>query len=61
MRKRNVKRAAMVLLCAGTVFQFGGCFATVGRFFFQSIIPFSFLEWVTDNDAIFDLFQDGAN
>ena len=58
MRKRTVKRTAMMLLCAGCVFQIGGCIATAGQFLWNSIIPFSFLEWVTDNNAIFDLFED---
>ena len=59
MRKRNVKKTAMMLLCAGCMFQFGSCIATAGKFLFNSFIPFSFLEWTLDNNNVFDLFQDG--
>jgi hypothetical protein len=59
MGKRSVKKTAMLLLCAGCVFQLGGCIATVSKYFVNSIVPFSFLEWTTDNNNVFDLFQDG--
>ena len=61
MRKRTIKRTALVLLCAGTALQRGGGYARIARWSSQPYIPYSFLEWVTDNDAVFDLFQDGAN
>ena len=56
MRKRTLKGAAMIAL-AGMVFQFGNCinWQTV----LQTIGYTAVFEWVTDNNAVFDLFPDG--
>jgi len=59
MGKRSVKRTAMALLCAGCVFQLGGCFGGIFNAMVRTAIPYVALEFVTDNDGIFDLFADG--
>jgi len=59
MRKNMTKSTAIAML-AGTLLQ-GGCInwdSWWGQLLYTGFIV-SGIEWVTDNDAIFDLFEDG--
>lgn len=60
---RKMKRATLAALCGAMLFQFGGCLSFGGntwwgRLFWDAAI-FTGLEFATDNDGIFDLFEDG--
>ncbi len=60
MRKRTVKATAMTILASGCMFQLG-CL-NLGGIFGQMIagVPvYAALEWMTDNDGVFDLFEGG--
>ena len=57
MRKKSMKIAAMILT-AGTLLQFGGCLNL--KEFLRVGVTATAIEFLTDNDAIFDLFEDGA-
>ena len=61
MQKKSLKVAAMAAL-AGTVFQFGfgGCLGNgfLGFLLREAALEAG-LEFVLDNDAVFDLFEDG--
>jgi len=57
MTKKMVK-GTLLAAVLGTAFQFGGC---LGGFFgraLEDVVPFVALEFVTDNDGVFDLFAD---
>lgn len=60
MRKRTVKAAAMTVLASGCLFQFG-CLNLGGLFnaMLAGVPVYAALEFVADNDAVFDLFEDG--
>ncbi len=60
MRKRTMKATAMAILTSGFLFQFG-CLPLGGLISaFASNAPIWIgMEWVADNDAVFDLFEDG--
>ena len=62
MQKKSLK-VAVVAALAGTVCQFGGCLGfgdgIWGRLVWDAAIYTGF-EFVTDNDGVFDLFQDDA-
>lgn len=57
MNKKSLKMLAIVA-CAGTMFQFGGCFGgwlgQVVTYVTSGVVS----DFLTDNDGIFDLFQD---
>lgn len=62
MSKNKMKVAAMAVLC-GSVLQFGGCFGFGGgNNFFGRIVTATVAgvvsDFLTDNDGVFDLFQD---
>jgi hypothetical protein len=57
MRKSTLKGAALAAL-AGTVLQFGGCL-NLNRIL-QYGAWYAALEFVTDNDGVFDLFESGT-
>lgn len=57
MRKKSMKIAAMILT-AGTLFQFGGCLNL--RQFARAAVTNVAVDFLTDNDAVFDLFEGGA-
>lgn len=60
MRKRTVKATAMTILASGCLFQLG-CL-NLGGLFSQGLaaIPvYAALEFLTDSDGVFDLFEDG--
>lgn len=68
MKKTNkaMKCAAMVAVL-GTCFHSAGCgfgnLGGLGRWvggLFGSVVPYVAAEFLTDNDGIFDLFEDGA-
>jgi hypothetical protein len=61
MRKRTVKATAMTILASGCMFQLG-CLNLGGIFgqMLASIPVYAALEFVTDNDGVFDLFEGGA-
>jgi len=55
--KKNTKKALLVTALMGTVLG-GGCinFNTL----LQAALYGAVIEWVADNDAVFDLFEDGG-
>ena len=57
---RKMKRATLAALCGAMLFQFGGCLNNSwwGRLVWDSAV-YTGLEFVLDNDGIFDLFEDG--
>lgn len=60
MKIKKIKTVALATIAGGTVLG-GGC---IGGLPWQQLLWFSAaeigLEFVTDNDAVFDLFEDGA-
>ena len=58
MRKRTVKMAAMAVLASGCMFQFV-CLGDWFNMAWRNLPGNIATEWLTDNDAIFDLFEDG--
>lgn len=59
---RKMKRATMAALCGAMLFG-GGCLGLSGTWWGQAFWDaalFTGLEFVTDNDSVFDLFEDGA-
>jgi len=62
MRKKSMKSAALVALC-GMVF--GGCFGCLGmdswwgRIVWDGVLDTAW-DYVLDNDAVYDLVEDGA-
>ena len=57
MRKTSMKGAALAAML-GSLSLFGGCLnldGLLGQVLVQSAVEFAF-----DNDAVFDLFEDGA-
>ncbi|HEY3245225.1 MAG TPA: hypothetical protein VGM03_17930 [Phycisphaerae bacterium] len=68
MTKKMLKVGTLAALAGATVFGGGGCpFRKIlnPRYLLASAIPYTALEFLTDNDSVFDLFQDdfgtGAN
>lgn len=59
MQKKSFKVAALAAL-AGTVCGFGCLGDGFLGFFLREAAISSALDFVLDNDAVFDLFQDGA-
>lgn len=61
MMRKNVKKIAVVVV-AGTMLQFGGCFGFGGDGFFGRVVSATVAgvvsDFLTDNDGVFDLFQD---
>lgn len=65
MGKKMMKSAAVVALM-GTCFHFGGCgdLGGIGKWalgIVQGAIPYLGYEFLTDNDGVFDLFEDDGN
>jgi hypothetical protein len=59
MRKRTLKGAALAALL-GSLLGFGGCLDTWwGRIVVDTAL-YAGQEYLFDNDAVFDLFEDGA-
>ncbi len=58
--RKNTLKVAMVGLLAGTVFQFG-CLNIGGlwKSFITAAPIYALMEFVLDNDGVFDLFEDG--
>jgi len=61
MRKRTVKATAMTILASGCLFQLG-CLNVGGLWnsVWRTAPVYFALEWVTDNDGLYDLFEGGA-
>jgi len=57
MSKNKMKVAALLVLC-GSVFQFGGCFGGLFNRTLQALPAGIISDFLTDNDGVFDLFQD---
>ena len=61
MSKNKMKVAALMVLC-GSVFQFGGCWGGGGNGWFGRLWTATVAgvasDFLTDNDGVFDLFQD---
>jgi hypothetical protein len=58
MGKKTMKAAAMAAIL-GTVLQFGGCFGRIWQDLLTTGVSYAILEYVTDNDGVFDLFEGG--
>ena len=58
MGKKTMKAAAMAAIL-GTVLQFGGCFGNIWKNLLTSAVSYGILEFVVDNDGVFDLFEGG--
>ena len=61
MRKRTMKGAALAAL-AGTILGFGGCLGMDtwwGRILWDGALNVGW-NYVLDNDAVYDLFEDGT-
>jgi hypothetical protein len=56
MSKKTIKVASIGIL-AGMMFQFGGCLNV--RSILTAVPAYLALEFVSDNDGIFDLFESG--
>lgn len=60
MKKNWIKMTAIAAL-AGTMFQFGGCGINgIFNALLRTAPVYVGLEFLTDNDGVFDLFQDSA-
>ena len=59
MGKKTMKAAALAAML-GTVLQFGGCGSNFWRTAFVTALGYTGLEFVLDNDGVFDLFEGGA-
>ncbi len=46
------------LALGGVVLQLGGCFGGIFSSLLENAVSFTALEFLTDNDGIFDLFAD---
>jgi len=57
--KKNSKKAALVLLASGCLFQLG-CLGQYFSFAVQGLPGTILAEFLLDNDSIFDLFEDGG-
>lgn len=60
MKKKTMRSAAVAALL-GTAVIFNGCLGT--DFFkrtLEATVTYGALEFLLDNDAVFDLFEDGA-
>ena len=60
MRKKTLKGAALAAT-AGCMLQFGGCLSLdswYGKILWDGVM-YAGYEYVLDNDAVFDLFEDG--
>ena len=60
MRKKTLKGAALAAL-AGTILGFGGCLGggMWGKVVWDGVLDVAW-DYVLDNDAIYDLVEDGA-
>ncbi len=59
---RKMKRATLAALCGAMVFGGAGCLGLGDSWWgkaFWDVAVFTGLEFVTDNDGVFDLFEDG--
>ncbi|MHC4091455.1 MAG: hypothetical protein ACYSVY_14490 [Planctomycetota bacterium] len=57
MGKKMLKYGALVAT-GGMILQFGGCLGGNWQNLAWSAVTYAGLEFVTDNDGVFDLFQD---
>ena len=57
MRKKTLK-AVTLAACAGMMFQLGGCL-NLNSLLRQGVV-YAAMEFVLDNDTVFDLFEGGA-
>jgi len=57
MKSKTFKGIALATM-VGTLFQLGGCINL--NTLLSSAVYYAALEFVADNDSIFDLFEDGA-
>ncbi len=55
---KNAKKLALVGLASGALFQFGCLTDSWGSWLRAAAIT-TVIEFVTDNDGVFDLFEDG--
>ncbi len=60
MTSRNVKGGLLAVLAGAMMFHSIGCplNARLLRGYLPQVLTYAALEFVTDNDAVFDLFQD---
>lgn len=53
-------KACVLVAMSGTLFQFGGCWGGLTRSLIGAVPVNLALEFLTDNDGVFDLFEDGG-
>ena len=61
MTKREVVRGAMLVASCGMIFHSGACLGSIGGLLGPLLYQAAFhagYEFLLDNDAVFDLFQD---
>ncbi len=56
--KKSMKKAVVLAAMGGALLQFGGCFGGIFQALLQGAPVYVGLEFLTDNDGIFDLFAD---
>lgn len=62
MKSKRIVRATLFAAMIGTSFQFFGCLSAGDSFWtraFWTTVGFTSFEFVTDNDAVLDIFEDG--
>jgi len=58
MKNRKSKAALLVVLASGTLFQLG-CLGQYFNLVVKNLPGALLVEFLTDNDGIFDIFEDG--
>ncbi len=59
--KKKIRRSLIAVMMLGSTLVFNGCLST--DFFkrtLEATVTYGALEFLLDNDAVFDLFEDGA-
>ena len=59
LQMRKVKMGALLTMLSGATL-FGGCLGSWWNAAIQGLPGTIIAEWLTDNDGIFDLFEDGG-
>jgi len=59
--KKKIRRSLIAVMMLGSTLAFNGCLSA--DFFkrtLEATVTYGALEFLLDNDAVFDLFEDGA-
>ena len=57
--RKSMMKGLVAAVALGTVFQLGGCLNTLLTSIWTNLPVTLLLEFVTDNNAVFDVFVDG--